>query len=546
MKKYIYHLIVFCFISNYSNAQNWQWAKQVGSNIVQSYDGGNVITDGTNYYLIGWYSGSIYLSNDTLNSNGNNDLFIIKYDANGNELWAKGFGGNSQQAQTYEITNGVYDPINNCIYLTGIFYDTMYLDAVDTLNTNNGNPNIFITRMDLNGNFIWGQSIVTNYSSPLTPYSNIFCSNNGTIYLSCTVADSTIFNSFALIPGGCLLKFDANGNCTYARNLFSGISNQVRISFIGSDLILSGAFQDSAFHLDTANILNNGIGTYDSYISRTDSSGNVKWIKHFGYGGTDVVAFNAVDNNTNEIYFCGSFQDSIKINSTTLYNMGKDILFCKIDANGNTIWNKQCYSVNNVGGANSLCIDNDGNFYAVGFFSGNASFGSYSVSTSNTYDMFLTRYNSNGDCLGVRHFGYASSGRVVVDNNGNPICSGGFFNTITIGSNTFTSYGYVDLYLAKSDIFTGIDGEGRMANNQLIIYANPNQGKCNITVPDDFLHEKNLTLSIYDNTGKFIQQKNLEMNDGKIKLNLEAEAKGIYSVTLSNSSKSYNGKIIFE
>jgi hypothetical protein len=65
-------------------------------------------------------------------------------------------------------------------------------------------------------------------------------------------------------------------------------------------------------------------------------------------------------------------------------------------------------------------------------------------------------------------------------------------------------------------------------------------------VPDEFLHEKNLVLSIFDNTDKLIQQKTLEMNEGKIKVSLEAEAKGIYNVTLSNGKKSYGGKIVFE
>ena len=65
-------------------------------------------------------------------------------------------------------------------------------------------------------------------------------------------------------------------------------------------------------------------------------------------------------------------------------------------------------------------------------------------------------------------------------------------------------------------------------------------------MPDDFVNEKNLVLSIYDNTGKLIQQKTLEMDDGNIKLNLEQEAKGVYNIVLSNKKKSYNGKIVFE
>ena len=80
----------------------------------------------------------------------------------------------------------------------------------------------------------------------------------------------------------------------------------------------------------------------------------------------------------------------------------------------------------------------------------------------------------------------------------------------------------------------------------MVIYPIPSKGNATIKIPDDLVHEKNLTLSIYDNSGKLIQQKTLEINDGNIKLNLEQEAKGIYNVVLSNKRKSYNGKIVFE
>jgi hypothetical protein len=36
------------------------------------------------------------------------------------------------------------------------------------------------------------------------------------------------------------------------------------------------------------------------------------------------------------------------------------------------------------------------------------------------------------------------------------------------------------------------------------------------------------------------------MNENKVRVSLEAEAKGIYNVTLSNGKKSYGGKIVFE
>jgi hypothetical protein len=546
MKKIILFLSIVV-IPIIAHSQNWQWAKQVGSNIVQSYDYGYVSTDGSNAYLMGWYSGSLYLQTDTLNANGTNGLFAIKYDANGNELWAKGFGGNASGQNDIQRVNSVYDANCNCHYLAGNFSGEMILGN-DTLNSYPDNLALYIARMDLNGNFIWAKSINnTQYHvTGLSGHAEVYCSPNGIVYLTGGMLDTITICGNTILPGGFMVKYDSNGNCLLARNLFSNLVNRIRVNFIANDLILSGNFKDSIFSLDTTTIVNNGVGTSDFYISRSDTNANIKWIKHFGYSNSDAIGSLDVDNNTNEIYFTGNFQDSVTINSNTLYNTGRDIFFAKFDSNGNTIWTKQGSVPNTTAGCSSLKVDNDGNFYAIGSFANTVNFGTYTISTSNTLDMFLVRYNSSGDCLGVRHFGYASGGKVVVDNAGNPICSGAFQNTVNIGSNTFTSNGYFDVYLAKSDIFTGIGGEGRIANNQLIIYANPNAGKCNITVPDDFLHEKKLTLSIYDNTGKLIQQKTVEMNDGKIKLNLEAEATGVYNVALSNGKKSYNGKIVFE
>ena len=80
----------------------------------------------------------------------------------------------------------------------------------------------------------------------------------------------------------------------------------------------------------------------------------------------------------------------------------------------------------------------------------------------------------------------------------------------------------------------------------MCIRDSPNAGKCNITIPDDLVNEKELTLSIYDNTGKMIQQKSVALTNGKVKVNLEAQAKGVYTVTVTNGVKFYHGKIVFE
>jgi len=82
--------------------------------------------------------------------------------------------------------------------------------------------------------------------------------------------------------------------------------------------------------------------------------------------------------------------------------------------------------------------------------------------------------------------------------------------------------------------------------NRLLVYPNPATGACSITMPDEFLYERFLTLSVYDASGKLIQQIQID-NDSpeKVSLKLDHKAQGMYVVTLSNGVRSYTGKVVF-
>ena len=64
---------------------------------------------------------------------------------------------------------------------------------------------------------------------------------------------------------------------------------------------------------------------------------------------------------------------------------------------------------------------------------------------------------------------------------------------------------------------------------QLMVYPNPVTGACSITIPDEFLYETTLTLSIYDNLGKLVQQIQLNNEAEDFSFNITQKAKGIYN-----------------
>lgn len=538
MKKSLLFALVFLPI--FAKSQNWQWANQVGSSILQSYDYGSVITDGSNSYLIGKYSGTIYLQSDTLVAVGNNGLFVIKYDAIGNEVWARGFGGNNINPNNYNEVNGVFNPVENQLYLTGKFYGQMIL-GTDTL-LSNAFSNIYLTKMDLNGNFIWGKSI----STPLVnDMAYVFAQPNGNIFLAGNIGDTAFFDSYQVTPGGFFSRYDSSGNCLWAEHKFDGITNlQSKFAFIGDDIIMGGWYNSNPVMIDTATLIPFS-NSFDGYLVRMDSLGGIKWIKTFGYSGYDAITAIGVDS-LNDIYITGGFQDSISFNGTTLTCSGQDIFIVKYSSNGNLIWAKQTNATGNTGFAGSIDVSGNGTSYITGNFTGLVSFGPYSISTSNTSDMFLARYNNNGDCLGVRNFGYATGNSVVTDNSGNPICAGSFQNTVTCGSSTLTSNGYFDIFIAKSDVFTGSGGNERTYNNQLIIYANPNKGSFRVQLPDVITDLRGALLTVYDVQGKEVARFNLENTEENPQLEINNATSGFYTVRLVKDKQIFTGKLVVE
>ena len=366
-----------------------------------------VITDGTNVYLKGSYGGTLYLPNDTLYSNGNNDIFIAKFDAAGNNLWAKTLGGNYLQPDYLEDASGVYDSNCNCIYIAGNFKNTIDFGNGITLGSMGFASDNFLARMDTSGNFIWARGMG---GMGREGYPMINVNPTGRIYLITQTEDSAHFGNFFIPAGGGIVQYDSSGNCLSAAIKFTapitGNTNGVFINFIGNDLLLYGTYMSVPFQIDTAVLFTNG--NRDCFIARSDSNGNIKWIKSFGYGGIDYIpSFGLAVDGYNNIFITGGFQDSINFGGSTLYNNGNDIIITKFDSNGNYLWNKQMNANGNLQSGNSILADVDGNCYVSGLFSGSASFGTFNINTSNTYDMFISRFNNNGDCLGVRHFGQA-------------------------------------------------------------------------------------------------------------------------------------------
>jgi hypothetical protein len=148
--------------------------------------------------------------------------------------------------------------------------------------------------------------------------------------------------------------------------------------------------------------------------------------------------------------------------------------------------------------------------------------------------------------MGVASASNTFHGGLVNDHVGNAYVTGSFQNSAKFGNQTLTSYGNYDVFFAKHDAITGVHEPLEKPLNQLTIYANPTTGKCTINIPDEFLQEKQTNLQVFNSIGKLVERTAVTLLEGKISLNLEGQADGIYQVILLNGEKVYVGRVIIE
>ncbi len=539
-KKYLITILILV-TGNLLNAQI-QWSYHCGSNQVEELSG--IITDDAdNSYLAGGFQGDkIIFGNDTLWTSGINNAVLAKFNSSGNRLWVKRFSGTG-----FAVEGLHYDKTSNTIIIGGGFSSYIILGS-DTLYNSNGG--CFVSRIDTAGNAIWAKQFKAGlYLHTTDTFGNIYAVG----YTGSVVSIDTL----SIQPGVFIIKLDSNGNVLWAKkmfNVFGSFNNLWKVTpnalkVFNNEIYLAANTVGDTITVDTTNYF--PLDSNSGALMKFTNDGNLIWMKTFG---PDVFAQDVGIDAFGNCYLPGGFKGTIHFENDSISSQGvtiNDGMYAKYDSTGHFQWVKQLHATGGAG-FGKLAMNSDGNAYIIArMISGNAMFGNISITSSGTMsavDNYVARYNSSGDCIGVEQLGITPGGgfgNIDRDNNDNAIATGFYQNSITLGSTTYGCFGGNDIAIAKLAAITGTH-EGKAAHNQLLIYANPNQGKCNITVPDEFKNDKNLTLSIYANDGKLIQQKTLSMAGDKIKLNLEAEAKGLYNVSLSNGLKSYSGKIVFE
>ncbi len=472
MKKQILIITVIsslCFLSIISNAQSHSWVQAKSAGGTGQDKATSVTVDASgNTYVAGYFqSNTITFGSFTLtNAGGYDDIFLVKYDANGNVLWAKSAGGTADD----DATSIAVDASGNT-YVAGTFESSsITFGSITLTNGHTWYGDIFVAKYDTNGNVLWAKSAGgTDYDIA----NSVAVDASGNTYLTGMFGSPTItFGSTTLTNVGAynifLTKYDAAGNVLWAKK--AGGENADEAFSVAVDAsgntYLTGMFCSSSITFGSTTLTNaNGIHqTPDLFLAKYDAGGNVLWAKSVGGTGYEC-AYSVAINASGNPYVAGYFNSStLSFGSTTLTNAGNpDIFLAKYDAGGNVLWAK---SAGGTGTdiATSVAVDNSGNPYVVGYFTDSTfTFGSTTLTNADTTsiwgsdDIFLAKYDNAGNVLWAKSAGGTGTDdatSVAVGTSGNPYVVGYFTDsTLTFGSTTLTNAdtsNTSDLFLVKN------------------------------------------------------------------------------------------------
>lgn len=268
------------FIQKLDTSGNFIWAKSVGW--LSDDQGLSITVDNSgNVFTAGYFSGTIDFDPGpglaNLSSAGNNDVFVQKLDASGNFVWAKSFGGSSDD----EAFAVAVDASGNT-YTTGFFRGTADFDpgAGTTNLTSAGHADIFVHKLDASGNFIWAKSIEggleeRGYSIAVDTSGNVYTTGYfyGTMDFDPGVGISNLTS--AGVTDIFVQKLDTDGNFIWAKSFGGGSNETAQSIFVDAsgNLYTTGRFSGTADFdpgAGTANLTSAGL--WDVFVQKMSQS----------------------------------------------------------------------------------------------------------------------------------------------------------------------------------------------------------------------------------------------------------------------------------
>lgn len=541
----------------------WIWAKSAGST---GLDGTrDIYTDAAgNTYATGTFSGitatfgSITLTN--ADPNGfNRDIFVAKYDTDGNVLWAKSAGGTGNDAGNAIAVDG-----DGNVYITGEFKGTADFSGTSLSQTNANTEEIFVAKYNSSGTMQWAKragGVGRDWGY------GIAVDQDGAVYVTGNFTNNVDFDGtpYSSISGnnadGYIAKFNTNGSLLWVEQI--GGSNPGGQNSLQSSNAIAYNMENNTFSVlgwyygkvtwgglggvvDSSSAYPNS-GLYSGFVATYDSSGAIQWVSSIdeeqvnssGHSEFNDIAIDGDDN----IYIVGSVAgkltyapgQTIEMVHTNSWNF--DVFTAKYNDSGVFQWvEKEGAEDTDVG--NKIVVNNQNDILITGSYSTALTIGTYNLPLV-TNGLLLVRYSSTGNVLWA--FGepgaYLSNPLGLgVDAQGHIYVGGEFLNNSTFGGINITAVGLNDSFLAKYGQATGLEEDKGYL--PVKVYPNPSGSYFIAELPEN---SNKAEIELYDISGRTVLNKSYDKNE---EISIENLDNGLYMLKLTLNDKTYLSELV--
>ncbi len=522
-----------------------KWAQQISplpsGNLTSDYP--KVVVDGIGNVIVcsGIYNAES-LSTDgqtfpeTTASGPNSDLFVAKYDQEGNVLWLKTMVG---VGSTIPI-DMVADSFGNT-YLCGLMASSMTLDGVEISRNGSTQPGYFVLKLSPDGELEWYRKSDLNGSR-----GSAICWNGTALIFAVAYSDSVQIGNQIFYTGSqdvahnqdiVICKMDSAGNIISATNIGGSGNIDLRaMECTSSECVLQGRF-DKELSLDGLVLTTPAIGHNSLYQLSIQLNGTINWV----HGSTNSSEFNVRPNGLGiidddyAIFSMNYWYSSMILGGYDLPAPNQsDIVIGKLRlSDGEIIWLKRVegLSYENSGDLISL----DGTAWLGGnFYSDVLTFDGYSIDKmgSGEHDGFVLSVDSEGKprCgLTIDGTGTAAIWSIEKPSDDYIVALVQFSGSIDFAGQTYTASGVYDLLIIKTclpcDTLTSVT-EAEQQKPALQLHPNPASHTIRVGVQGSKYKVQSITF--IDMLGHAVLYLKTTTNENNI--NISHLANGLYTV----------------
>ncbi|MBS1495182.1 MAG: T9SS type A sorting domain-containing protein [Bacteroidetes bacterium] len=282
------------FLGAYDLNGTQLWVKQFGGSGSENMRSLCFDRASNNIYWAGCFQNSMTMGSNNLTSTGQYDIFVSKFDVNGNNIWVKSAGG-----ANYDFANATVVDAQGSVFVSGYCMETATFGNTNVVSSGQGDA--YIAKYNSNGDFQW---VKIGGGSGQDVGNCLRTDNAGNIFLTGFFSNSAVFGSINMTGYGSadymLIKMgDLVGIHSPRETLSSFRLNQnypnpfnpsTKISF---DIVKAGAVKLTVSDIngkEVAELVNVSMntGSYEVNFNAEKLSGGIYFYKLETANGTDT------------------------------------------------------------------------------------------------------------------------------------------------------------------------------------------------------------------------------------------------------------------